>query len=185
MKLRTAFRRSLFATLFALPGLVVASTAGLADEPQESAVNPPVFGYIEDIGVRALDGQMRAKMDSGATTTSIDARDIEAFEKDGEDWVRFTITGRAEGRTATVERPVSRTVRIKRHGRGSQRRYVVELALCLGDKWVAGEVSLTNRETFRNGLLVGRNHMAGHALIDPSKKDLQDSRCDRVLLRAP
>ncbi|MGM0517268.1 MAG: ATP-dependent zinc protease [Pseudomonadota bacterium] len=180
----TALRRSLFAALLTLPGLVVMSTAGQADEPRENAVEQPVFGYIEDIAVRALGREMRAKMDSGATTTSIDARDIEVFEKDGEEWVRFTITGREEGRTATIERPVSRTVRIKRHGRSSQKRYVVELALCLGDKWVAEEVSLTNREKFRNGLLVGRNHMAGHLLIDPSEKDLQPPRCDRILLRA-
>ncbi len=165
--------------LLMLPALLVVSTAGLADdEPENDAADLPVFGYVEDIAVRALDREMRAKIDSGATTSSIDARDIEEFEKDDEEWVRFTVAERESDEAVTLERPVSRTVRIKRHGRDSQKRYVVELALCLGDKWITEEVSLTNREQFSYGLLLGRNHMAGQLLIDPSAKNLQSSRCD-------
>lgn len=179
VRLTAILRHPLLAAMLVLPGLLVMSTTSLAcGEPEAGEADLPVFGYIEDIAVRALDREMRAKIDSGATTTSIDARDIEEFEKDDEEWVRFTVAERESDEAVTLERPVSRTVKIKRHGRDSQKRYVVELALCLGDKWVTEEVSLTSREQFSYGLLVGRNHMAGHLLIDPSKKDLQTSRCD-------
>ncbi|MFP4639086.1 MAG: ATP-dependent zinc protease [Guyparkeria sp.] len=179
MRATNATRQPLLAALLVVPGLLLASAPGLAGgDESEGDTSLPVFGYVEDIAVRALDGELRAKMDSGATTTSIDAREIEEFEKDDEEWVRFEVAHRDSDEMVTLERPVSRTVRIKRHDRSPQKRYVVELALCLGDKWITDEVSLTNREQFSYGLLVGRNHMAGQLLIDPSAKDLQTSRCD-------
>lgn len=137
-----------------------------------------IFGYIEDVRVMELERNMRAKLDTGATTSSIDAREIEKFETHDEDWVRFTVVNRDTNESQELEEPVTRIVHIKRHGKESQERYVVELDLCIGDRRITEEVSLTNREKWSYPLLVGRNHLAGHVLVDSAIKDTREPVCD-------
>ncbi len=137
-----------------------------------------IYGYIEDVRVVELERNMRAKLDTGATTSSIDARKIEKFEKNDEDWVRFTVVNRDADESQEIEEPVTRIVHIKRHGKESQERYVVELDLCIGDRRITEEVSLTNREKWSYPLLVGRNHLAGHVLVDSAIKDTREPSCD-------
>ncbi|WP_322521955.1 RimK/LysX family protein [Guyparkeria halophila] len=149
-------------------------TPAQADE----AKHKQIYGYIEDVRVMELERSMRAKLDTGATTSSIDAREIEKFEKDDEDWVRFTVVNRDTDERRVLEEPVSRIVHIKRHGKDSQERYVVDLDFCIGDRLITEEVSLTNREKWNYPLLVGRNHLAGHVLVDSAIKDTREPSCD-------
>lgn len=137
-----------------------------------------IFGYIEDVLVMELERNIRSKLDTGATTSSIDARDIEKFEKDDADWVRFTVINRDTEEEQVLEKPVVRIVHVKRHGKDSQERYVVDLDFCIGDRLITEEVSLTNREKWNYPLLVGRNHLAGHVLVDSAIKDTREPSCD-------
>ncbi len=137
-----------------------------------------IFGYIEDVRVMELERHMRAKLDTGATTSSIDAREIEKFEKDDEDWVRFTVVNRDTEERQILEEPITRIVHIKRHGKDSQERYVVDLDFCIGDRLISDEVSLTSRKKWNYPLLVGRNHLAGHVLVDSSVKNTRAPSCD-------
>ncbi len=137
-----------------------------------------IFGYIEDVRVMELGREMRAKLDTGATTSSIDAREIEKFEKDDEDWVRFTVVNRDTEEHQIVEEPITRIVHIKRHGKDSQERYVIDLDFCIGDRLITEEVSLTSRKKWNYPLLVGRNHLAGHVLVDSAIKETRQPSCD-------
>mgnify|MGYP006278428931 FL=1 len=158
----------------------LAVLAGLLIQPVHAGESEQktIFGYVEDVRVMELGREMRAKLDTGATTSSIDAREIESFEQDGEDWVRFTVVDRDTDERVELEEPVTRVVHIKRHGKPSQERYVVELDLCLGDRRITEEVSLTSRKKWLYPLLVGRNHMAGEVLVDPEVKDTRAPSCD-------
>jgi hypothetical protein len=69
-------------------------------------------------------------LDSGAKTASINARDIETFERKGSPWMRFRIVS-AMG-TAWPERPLVRETKIQRHFGKPQRRPVVKLGACVG-----------------------------------------------------
>ena len=149
-------------------------TPAQADEDKHKQI----FGYIEDVRVMELERSMRAKLDTGATTSSIDARKIEKFEKDDEEWVRFTVVNRDTEERQVIEEPVARIVHIKRHGKDPQERYVVELELCIGDRLIEEEVSLTSRKKWNYPLLVGRNHLAGHVLVDSAVKDTRAPDCD-------
>lgn len=144
----------------------------------ENDTHKQIFGYIEDVRVMELDHNMRAKLDTGATTSSIDAREIEPFEKDGEDWVRFTVVNRDTEERQVLEEPIIRIVHIKRHGKDSQERYVVDLDFCIGDRLITEEVSLTSRKKWNHPLLVGRNHLAGHVLVDSAVKDTRAPSCN-------
>lgn len=146
--------------------------------PVQADEEKKIFGYVEDIKVMELDWVMEAKLDTGATTSSLDARDVEPFEKDGEEWVRFKVVDRDTGTESWLERPVERKVRIKRHSGKSQTRYVVNLTFCVDNMKIEDEVSLTSRKGFNYPVLVGRNHMAGRIIVDPSQRFTDDPDCE-------
>ncbi|HER20010.1 MAG: ATP-dependent zinc protease [Halothiobacillaceae bacterium] len=141
------------------------------------AKDKEIFGYVEDVKVMELGWVMEAKLDTGATTSSIDAREVESFEKDDEDWVRFKVVDRDTGTETTLERPVERTVRIKRHDGKPDKRYVVNLTICVDSTEIEDEVTLNNRDGFNYPVLVGRNHMAGHIIVDPERRFTDDPDC--------
>lgn len=49
------------------------------------------FGAVECIALPEIETVLRARVDSGAKTASLNAVDIEEFERDGDAWVRFRI----------------------------------------------------------------------------------------------
>ncbi len=66
---------------------------------------------IPDIGKEI---ELRAKLDSGAYTSSLHAVDIEHYQKpNGEHWVRFKTRGKRKKDLITVERPLLRMAQIK------------------------------------------------------------------------
>ena len=112
---------------------------------------------------------LKAKLDTGALTSSVDTPTYELFDKEGRKWVRFTL-GRKKGSTMTLERPVTRFVKIKNKGGQSSERPVVSLAIALGDgQPIPTDVSLADRTRFLYPVLLGRRFIrdAGIA-IDPS-----------------
>ena len=111
---------------------------------------------------------LKARIDTGAKTTSIDARDIIPFERDGKQWVRFVyVSGEKE---YTIERKVVKTVQIKRHGVESQDRYVVKMRIILGDVSQLISVNLSDRDDYKYPVLIGRNFLRDFFMVDVAKK---------------
>ena len=131
-----------------------------------------VFGGIE--WVQVGDGGLRAKarIDTGAKTSSLHADDVVEFERDGKRWVRFTFNAEEGQAPQLIEVPVVRKVRIKRHGEEveSQRRYAVKLLLVIGPVSEKVEVTLNDRSDFEYPVLIGRNFLTDNAVVDVSKK---------------
>lgn len=50
-----------------------------------------IIGKIERVRLVPPNVVLKARIDTGAKTTSIDAREITPFERDGKQWVRFVI----------------------------------------------------------------------------------------------
>ena len=140
--------------------------SGLALETVDQKI---VAGAVEPIAIGASRVIVDAKMDTGADSCSLDARNIESFEKDGVKWVRFEVPAR-DGRTATLEAPLARTVRIKRGAGSSPPRPVVRLPVCLGNLQREVDVNLVDRERYRQKALVGRNFLAGYVIVDPAHR---------------
>ena len=117
------------------------------------AAEPTLYGRYEYIKLPEVGGQtFKAKMDTGALTASLSAKDIERFTRDGEDWVRFRVaTKDADGKV--YEHKLARISKIKNRadededGEGAEisKRPVVDLELCLGDVKRTVEVNLTDR----------------------------------------
>ncbi len=154
-------------TLAVVP-LVLLAVAG-------DAMGKSIFGWIERVKLMDSELVMEAKLDTGADTSSINAPAPEGFDKDGEEWVRFEITD-ADGDSHTFERPVERTVRI-RSAAGTTRRYVVRMDMCLGHIRRTAEINLADREDLSYQMLIGRNFMEGHVLVDSGPKFTMDPSC--------
>jgi len=129
-----------------------------------------IVGEVEWVSVEPESIRQKARIDTGAQTTSIGVIAQQKFERDGENWIAFTIKNRQTGKETELKRPITRIVKIKRHNAPSVERYVVQLDLKLGSLAQATEVSLADREQFEFPVLIGRNFLDGMATVDVSKK---------------
>lgn len=128
-----------------------------------------VIGQVENAYIPAIDATLKARIDTGATTTSINALNIKGFERDGKKWVRFDLID-SKGKSFTKKYPVSRMVNIKRHGAKDQSRFVIKLRVNISSSSQLIDVSLTDRSKFIYPVLIGRNFLNGVALVDVAKK---------------
>lgn len=135
-----------------------------------------VVGIIEPIAIGASGIVIDAKLDTGADTCSLNAQNIEMFDRDGGKWVRFDVVS-AKGRRDTLEAPFVRTVRIKRGESSGPPRPVVRLSVCLGNVQREVEVNLANRRRYAYPALVGRNFLAGYVLVDSARKQMTHPDC--------
>jgi hypothetical protein len=136
-----------------------------------------IFGYVEYARVGLPQFEIKAKLDSGAETSSLDAHSVEVYREDGKRRVRFTVTNRSNGEEISFDEPLARYVRIKRHGGGTQRRPVVRMDICLGDESRTVMVNLTDRSNFIYQLLLGRSALEGRVLIDPALTFTKKPNC--------
>jgi hypothetical protein len=152
-------------------------------EPLPAPAGPPVkqlaipagtllIGEVEHVLLGSELMLQKARIDTGATTTSVGIASLENFERDGEKWVRFTIRDRLTEEEMEFERPLLRTVRIKRHGVDSDRRPVVRMRITMGKLRRNVDVTLNNRDAYDYPVLVGRNFLDGRAIVDVSRKYL-------------
>ena len=135
-----------------------------------------VVGYLENAVILPGKLPIRAKMDTGANTTSINARDIERYKTNGEDWVRFTVdTG---DHMMELHRPLEGIQRIRRTGITDIERPVVRLGLCIAGYYKNALVNLTDRSNMSFPLLVGRRFMGtGGLVIDSAQQFIGNPVC--------
>ena len=144
------------------------------------------LGWIEWAWLLPGHIRIKAKLDTGAKTSSVDAVDIEGFERDDEPWVRFRIPlgerrdDSDHGKDVILERPVERRTRVKDHERGSDERYVVNLELCIGGKTFVTPVTLADRSHFNYPLLLGRLALRKRAVVDPARTFTASDSCPAV-----
>lgn len=146
------------------------------DVDAQEALNKHVLGWIENVAIYPGNFVLNAKLDSGADHCSLHAMNIEPFKKGGKDWVRFDIENR-QGEKLTLERETHRIAKIKRLLGKPQERYVVRLGLCVGSDYTEVDVNLVDRSNFSYPVLIGRNFLAGAAMIDTSATYTQEPSC--------
>lgn len=128
-----------------------------------------IIGETEHVRLVPPDIVLEARIDTGAKTTSIDARNITPFERDGKKWVRFVcVTGENEH---IIERKIIKSVLIKGHNKEAQRRYVVDMRLILGEVSQLVPVTLSDRSKYEYPILIGRNFLHDFFIVDVAKKN--------------
>ena len=141
-----------------------------------------VSGEMKTVGwserVRIYPGGMLflAKLDTGARNSSINAKNIREFERDGEPWVRFDVENRSK-KSMTIELPQFREAKIKRHFGDRQHRPVVLMGICLDRYYRETQVTLVDREGFLYGLLIGRSYLKHKFVVDSSVQYTTQPEC--------
>lgn len=167
--------RGLFraAVLSVATAVSIAPAAAQRAGPESRLV---VAGWIERVALPEHGIELEAKLDTGADTSSIDARDVERFRKGSASFARFMVPA-GDGRPVQIEAPVVRRVSIKRAGGESDRRLVVMLRLCLAGQTVEAEVTLADRSQMSVPMLIGRNVLAGRMLVDSAAERRTEPTC--------
>ncbi|MEL7559735.1 ATP-dependent zinc protease [Stutzerimonas chloritidismutans] len=137
-----------------------------------------IYGLNEHVALPDFGLEVPAKLDTGAQTASLSARDIERFKRNGKSWVRFYLAI-DEAHDRPIELPLQRISKIKRRAgdfdpeeeKTYTPRPVVELNLCMGKAKRSIEVNLTDRSAFQYPLLIGSDALSRFgALVDPALK---------------
>ena len=126
-------------------------------------------GWLEWVCLQPSKQVFKAKLDTGAKTSSIHATQIVNRTQNGEQWVDFTLTDRY-GKSQQYSKAVARQSTIKEHFGEKQIRPVVMMALQLGDSLLSTEVNLVDRSGLNYQLLLGRLFLKDQLVVDPGIK---------------
>ncbi|MDI5892011.1 ATP-dependent zinc protease [Halomonas rhizosphaerae] len=141
--------------------------------------NKEILGRTEWIGLPGVGTYLKARIDSGATTSSLSATEITRFERDGENWVRFKLgLNEADSvvdsvRDEWIEAPVERRVRIIQAS-GEDSRPVISLLMTLGPLRETVQFTLNDRTHLDHPVLLGRRFLMDIAIIDVAEQYLHD-----------
>ena len=120
--------------------------------------NKQIIGEVENVYLQPPGVILKARIDTGATTSSLNALNIQLFERDGEEWVRFDLPGPDDENATTLERPLVReVVIIQSDSHQGEERPVVEMELRIGTVVQMTEFTLSDRTHLEFPVLVGRN----------------------------
>ncbi|MFC2971601.1 ATP-dependent zinc protease [Azotobacter bryophylli] len=128
---------------------------------------------LPDLGVAGL----RAKIDTGASTSTLHATEIVQFERDGRPWVRFTahLGTLVQLRHRRCEAPLVAVKTIKSSNGQAQTRYVILTRLVLGDRAWPVEFTLTCRKAMRYRVLLGSKALIqAQLVVNPALTYVQD-----------
>ncbi len=139
-----------------------------------------IAGWVENVTLIDADNAVvKAKLDTGAKSSSIDARNIEVYRQNGLRRVKFDLAIRSRGELTLkpFDLPQERRVRIKEHDGDHESRPVVSMNLCFDGKPRRAQFTLTNRATFLYPVLLGRRFLQGVAVVDPEQTFNLRARC--------
>ncbi|MDV5035177.1 ATP-dependent zinc protease family protein [Vibrio diabolicus] len=125
----------------------------------------PLFkaGHIEVAEVEGM--SFPVKLDTGADVSSINAKDIKRFQKDGKDMVSFTYENDL-GMTKAFTREVVDVMRITaKKGEKANERPVVEMHVKLGELEKKIRVNLQDRGRFHYSMILGKNFLKHGAVV--------------------
>lgn len=120
---------------------------------------------------------VRAKLDTGATTSSLDARIIKRFRKGGKRWLRFAVNHPETGEEVVLVRERLRTVGIVQHEGENDVRPSVGIEICIAGQRQIVEVTLVDRSAFNYPLLLGRRALQNLAVVDSGETYLSSAVC--------
>ncbi len=117
---------------------------------------------------------LKAKVDTGARTSSLHVRNLEYFEKDGAGWARFTVFPwqKSSKETLRVEAPVASYKEVKSSSGCLEKRPVVIARIIVAERELEAELTLTNRSTMGFRMLLGRAVLKKNFLILPGQSYL-------------
>ena len=137
--------------------------------------NLPVIGWREYLALPELGvGRIKVKVDTGARTSALHAVKLKTYlAEDGRERVRFVVPVGGERKTRVdVDVPVVEWRRVKSSNGRVERRPVIVTAVELATRIWPIELTLTRRDEMNFPMLLGRQALRTHVLVDVSKSFL-------------
>jgi len=138
----------------------------------ESIIGKPVIGWREWVELPDFDTPpIKAKIDTGARTSALHAFRIKPILKDDVPYVEFYIHPEQHRRKPEIrcEAPVLEQRNVTSSTGHKEHRYVIETTAAIGGDIFTIELTLTNRDELGFRMLIGRQAVRGHFLVDPGR----------------
>ncbi|NEP62554.1 MAG: ATP-dependent zinc protease [Symploca sp. SIO2G7] len=134
---------------------------------------------LPDLGMAGI----KAKIDTGARSSTLHAFDIEVFKLNDSNFVRFKVCPYQFNDTdiVTAEAELLDIRNIRNSGGQSQSRPVIKTSVMLGEQLWPIELTLTNRDVMGFRMLLGRQAVRRRFLVDSGRSYLRSSRRTRKL----
>lgn len=125
---------------------------------------------FDSLGIPAI----KARVDSGAKTSSIQANNIKVFYKKTEEWVRFEVNPIQDNRSISVvcESKVHAKRSVKSSIGIAEERIVIKADVIIGEDTFEIELTLANRDSMEFRMLLGREALHNRYLVNPSESYL-------------
>jgi hypothetical protein len=122
---------------------------------------------LPELGIPAI----KAKIDTGARSSSLHAFDVELLERDGQSWVRFVVhpLQRNCQTTLQVEAPVLEFRHIRSSSGHITHRPVIRTEIELDKSRWAIDLTLAARDEMGFRMLLGREALRGRFAVDPGR----------------
>ncbi|WP_153447304.1 ATP-dependent zinc protease family protein [Vibrio algicola] len=159
-----------------------ATSSSNKDKPELLASTVPnlkagmiALGSLEHLYIDVVKSEFTARIDTGATTSSINAVDMQEFDRNGKRWVKFHVSDDSDPKARKwVEAPIIRHVKIRQSSSDQvERRPVVELWIQIGKVHEKAQFTLADRSQMDYPILLGREFIQDIAVVDVSRKFIQ------------
>ena len=136
---------------------------------------------LDDIKIPAI----KARVDSGAKTSAIQASNIKRITRNGEAWVTFDVNPIQDNLSLNVscESKVIDTRIVRSSSGESQKRYVIKTKLKLGLEEFEIELNLADRDGMEYRMLLGREAIINRYLVDASKSFVLSDNLDGEIIK--
>lgn len=138
---------------------------------QKAAQKKIVLGRVEWVTFVSNSMKLRARVDSGAQTSSMHAVNVVEKQIEGKDYVQFESED-FQGKNHVFLKEVVKTARVRSSNGDLSKRYVVKMKISLGARQHNINVNLNDREKLDYNFLIGRNLLMGNYIVDVSQSQL-------------
>ncbi|WP_266170724.1 ATP-dependent zinc protease family protein [Dyella subtropica] len=132
--------------------------------------SPMTLGWRERLALPELGiASLKAKLDTGARSSSLHVDTLESFEREGATWLRFTVSpGRRHHLSTQCEVPaLDRRIVTDTGGRRTERWFIRSEILLAGQRFSV-DINLTDRRHMLFPMLLGRTALLGRFAVDPA-----------------
>jgi hypothetical protein len=131
----------------------------------------PIVGWREWISLPELGiEKIKAKVDTGARTSALHAFYVEPFERNETAWVKFRLHPVQDNNEDVIECEASvKDQRVVSDSGGhKENRYVIETTAVMGEFEWPIEITLTDRDSMKFRMLLGRTALDEKFLVNPA-----------------
>lgn len=120
---------------------------------------------LPQLGIPSL----RAKLDTGARSSSLHVDALETFERNGDTWLRFAVgIGRRFPRHVQCEAMATDRRVVVDTGGGRSERWFIRTQVMLAGECFEVDMNLTDRRHMLFPMLLGRTALFGRFTVDPA-----------------